>query len=151
MTSLAQLVLPSDCTSSGTCFGGTIMKLVDNAGGIVATRHCRTNVVTASIDTMDFLFPSQVGDLLHINAVPTFASSRSLEIIVRVEAEKLMTGVRNLCCHARLTFVSLGDDARPQPVPALCPTNDIESRRFTAARERYEKRKLERQRQRLHS
>ena len=125
------------------------MKLVDNAGGIVATRHCRTNVVTASIDTMDFLFPSQVGDLLHINAVPTFASSRSLEIIVRVEAEKLMTGVRNLCCHARLTFVSLGNDARPQPVPALCPTNDIESRRFAAARERYEKRKLERQRQQL--
>ena len=125
------------------------MKLVDNAGGIVATRHCRTNVVTASIDAMDFLFPSQVGDLLHINAVPTFASSRSLEIIVSVEAEKLMTGEKHLCCHARLTFVSLGVDARPQPVPALCPTNEMEARRFAAARERYEKRKLQRQRQRV--
>ena len=54
-TRLCQLMLPSDCTKSGTVFGGAVMKLMDNASGITCARHCRTNVVTASMDALDFL------------------------------------------------------------------------------------------------
>ena len=136
---LCQVVLPGDCyVASQRCFGGVIMKLVDNAAGIVATRHCRTNVVTASFDAMDFLAPVANGNLLTIEAVPTFTSSRSLEIGVAVTAESLHTGVRTTTSRCRLTFVSLSPEGRTLPVAQLLPRGASEERRFAVGKARYE-------------
>ena len=76
-------MLPSDCTSTGIVFGGVVMKLMDNAAGIAASRHCRSNVVTASLDALDCMALIHNGDLVHVTATPLFTSSRSLEIEVR--------------------------------------------------------------------
>ncbi len=45
---IGQVMLPEDTNPAGNVHGGTIMKLVDNAAAVVASRHCRRNVVTAS-------------------------------------------------------------------------------------------------------
>ena len=142
---LCQLVLPSDCYSgSQRCFGGVIMKLIDNAAGIVAVRHCRTNVVTASFEAMNFLAPVTNGNLLTIDAVATFTSSRSLEIGVTVMAEKLHTGEKRVTSRCRLTFVSLSPEGRVRPIPQLKPSCLEEEGRFAAGQARYEKRKAQR-------
>eukprot|EP00937_MAST-01D_sp_MAST-1D-sp2_P003525 g3525.t1 len=145
-TELVQLVLPSDCTSSGIAFGGFVMKLADNAAGIAAVRHCRTNVVTANIEAMNFVFPISNGDLVRVSARVDFTSGRSLEVGVHVEAEKLHSGTRHVCCRARLTFVSLGADGAVQAVPALRWEGPVQRVRFQRGQQRYEQRKLERQR-----
>ena len=77
---LVQLMLPSDCTSNGTVFGGVVMKLMDNAAGVCAVRHCRSNVVTASLDALDFIAPIHNGDIVHVTATPLFTSGRSMEV-----------------------------------------------------------------------
>lgn len=144
-TSLVQLVLPSDCyQGTSFCFGGVIMKLVDNAAGIVATRHCRSNVVTASFDCMNFLSPVRNGDLLHIEAVPSFASSRSLEIVVRVMAEDILTGVKRTTSHCRLIFVTLTEDGKVSQLPQLHVSGSAEMKRFAAGKSRYDERKKSR-------
>lgn len=102
---LVQLMLPSDCTKSGIVFGGVVMKLMDNAAGICALRHCRTNVVTASLDTLDCDAPIYNGDLLYVTARPIFASSKSMEIEVVVEAERVLSGERVRTNRGMLTFV----------------------------------------------
>lgn len=33
---------------------GVTMKLMDEVAGIVAARHCKTNIVTASVDAINF-------------------------------------------------------------------------------------------------
>ena len=48
-SSLIHSVQPSDCTSAGFVLGGVTMKMMDEVAGICAFRHCKSNVVTASI------------------------------------------------------------------------------------------------------
>lgn len=52
-SSLIHSVQPSDCSNFGYVLGGVIMKMMDEVAGIVAFRHCKTNVVTASIGKID--------------------------------------------------------------------------------------------------
>ena len=69
-TVMTQLMYPPDANSSGNVHGGTIMKLIDTAAGVVAIRHCRTNVVTASIDRLDLLRPIFIGEPRHTQSQP---------------------------------------------------------------------------------
>jgi len=63
---MVQPMSPQDANAAGNVHGGVIMKLIDMAGGIVAQRHTRTNVVTASVDRIDFLHPVYIGDVLSL-------------------------------------------------------------------------------------
>src|SRR5579875_2427537 len=87
----AHLMMPQDANIQGNVYGGTIMKLVDEIAGIVAGRHCRQNVVTASIDRMDFFKPVYIGNLLILKAAVNHVGRTSLEVGVRIEAEDLKT------------------------------------------------------------
>ena len=77
---------PADANATGDVHGGTIMKLVDTAAGICATRHCRTRVVTVTMDSMSFLHPVYVGNVVTLYASVNDVGNTSLEVGVRVEA-----------------------------------------------------------------
>ena len=132
---------PGDANPSGDVHGGTIMKLVDTAAGIAATRHCRSRVVTVSLDSMSFLHPVHIGDLVTVRASVNDVGSTSLEVGVRVESENVRTGE---CLHtssAYLVFVRLDEERRPIPVPPLIVETDDERRRQAHAVIRRESRK----------
>ena len=140
-TTLASLVLPSDCTTTGHLMGGALMKMMDNAAGICAARHCRKGVVTACIDAIDFHNPVLNGEVVFCTARLVFCSSKSMEVEVITEAEGLRPGSRRLTNTAYFTFVSLGADRRACNVPPLQLTSDDERERFEGGKERYEARK----------
>lgn len=83
----AQLMSPQDANIAGNVHGGIIMKLIDDAGGAVAYRHARSNVVTVSIDRLSFHHPVFVGDLVTFKASINMAGTSSMDVGVRVEAE----------------------------------------------------------------
>lgn len=142
---LSQLVLPSDCDQFGFLRGGILMKLMDNCAGIVAFRHCRTNVVTVSVEATDFRVPVQLGSLIRVVAFPSFASSRSLEIELIVSGENVVTGEKCDCTTtAFFVFVSLDKHGAAQNVPPLEPKTPAEQARFEEGRQRYELRKTRR-------
>ncbi|CAB9516510.1 Cytosolic acyl coenzyme A thioester hydrolase [Seminavis robusta] len=86
---LVQVMLPADCVSStGLVAGGVVMKLMDNACGVVAVRHCGTNTVTVSVNCVNLVSPVLLGDILKIRARPVFTSAKSIEIMVKVTAER---------------------------------------------------------------
>ena len=109
---MTHAVMPQDANPSGNLHGGVILKHVDTAGGVVCKRHSRSNVVTASIDRMDFKRPAYVGDLLHFKASLNYVGKTSMEVGVRVEAENLMTGERRHTSTAYLTYVALDDNGK---------------------------------------
>ena len=84
---MAQVMQPEDANPAGNVHGGVIMKLIDTAAAVAASRHARMNTVTASIDSLHFHSPVFVGDLLFLKASLNMASRSSMEIGVRVEAE----------------------------------------------------------------
>jgi len=153
---LIQLMLPSDCYSNGAVQGGVVMKLMDNAAGVVAARHCRSNVVTAAIDVINFRAGARNGQTVSIFARSTFTSGRSLEIEVMVEAEGVLDcshpagGEREpiVCNTAIFTFVSLDEKGKVQPIPQLEPTTEEEKARFEAGKQRYEEKKESRRKAR---
>ncbi|XP_033122484.1 cytosolic acyl coenzyme A thioester hydrolase-like isoform X2 [Anneissia japonica] len=145
-SSLIHLVGPSDCNTYGYASGGVTMKLMDEVAGCVAARHCRTNIVTASMDATNFHKTVRLGSICHLTGRATFTSNRSLEIEVMVDTEYLLAGsdVRERAVHAFFTYVSLGPDGRTQPIPQLKVQTEGEKIRYEEGKLRYEQRKSKR-------
>ncbi|MDY6839278.1 MAG: acyl-CoA thioesterase [Thermodesulfobacteriota bacterium] len=138
---MAQVMLPVDANQAGNVHGGSIMKLIDTAAGIVALRHCRSNVVTASMDRLDFHEPVFIGELVILRASINYVGETSMEVGVRVEAENLMTGEVRHTNSAYLTMVALDENRRPMEVPRVVPEAQEEKRRFEEGRTRAQRRR----------
>ena len=130
---MAHMMLPQDANPAGSVHGGVVMRHIDDAAAVVAVRHAGSNVVTASIDRLDFHNPVFIGNLLTIKASLNLAARTSMEIGVRVEAEDLVTGKITHTASAYLTFVALDEDFRPQSIAPLKSITDEEKRRNTEA------------------
>jgi acyl-CoA hydrolase len=125
--------------------GGVILNLIDNVAGIVALRHTRTRVVTASFDAMEFLHPVRVGELLIIKASLNFVGTSSMEVGVKVMVEDFFTGETNVTGRAYLTFVAVNHDGKPITAPKLILETNDDHRRFKQAQERRKNRLAHRQ------
>ena len=82
-TTLANIVLPSDCTVTGHLTGGSLMKIMDSAAGICAARHCHSRVVTAGIDEINFHEPITNGEMVFVTSRIIYTSAKSIEIEVK--------------------------------------------------------------------
>ncbi len=132
----SRLMLLTDSNPTGYVHGGSIVRYIDEIAGVVAFRHCRTNVVTASIDRMDFLAPVRIGNLLIVKASINYVGRTSLEIGARVEAEDLLKGITTHTGSCYLTFVALDQNGKPTPAPRIIPVTKEEKRRYREAQER---------------
>src|SRR3954463_16246641 len=90
----AQIVLPGLTNVHGTIFGGMMMQWIDIAAGIAAARHAGGPVVTASMDSLHFLSPVHLGEVVLLHAQVNFAARTSMEVEVRVFSENQSTLVR---------------------------------------------------------
>lgn len=133
---MSHMMLPTNANPFGHIHGGDIMKYIDDAAGVVAMKHARTTVVTASIDRLDFHKPVHIGNLLILKASLNSTGRTSMEIGVRVEAEDLLKGKLTHIASAYLTFVALDDNNRPTPVPPYNPDTPHAIRRKRQAYER---------------
>lgn len=130
------LVLPSDTNWIGTIFGGRIMEWIDIAASIVASRHARKVVVTASMDELHFISPVKLGQIVVLKAAVNVTHRSSMEVGVRVEAEDPLTGARSHTSSAYLTFVALDEAGKPAEVPPVLPETSEEKRRYKEGQER---------------
>jgi acyl-CoA hydrolase len=133
---IAHLLMPQDANVAGNVHGGVIMQHIDTAAGVVAARHARCNVVTASIDRLDFHHPAYIGNLLTLKASINMVGRTSMEIGVRVETEDISTGSIHHTASAYLTFVGLDENGRPTELAPLILQGEVEMRRNREALER---------------
>ena len=143
-TVVARVMMPQDANLAGNVFGGTILKFVDEVAYVVATRHVRSNLVTASLDRTSFLSPVHIGDLLTLRASVNAVWRSSLEIGVRIEAEDPRTGDVRHTGSSYLTIVALDSSGRPCEAPGLIMETDEDRRRNEEADHRRERRLEER-------
>jgi acyl-CoA hydrolase len=130
---MTEIVLPEDTNPRGSVFGGRVLALVDKCAAVVAMRHARSEVVTASVDSVDFLSGVHTGDILLLTGRLNAAFGSSMEIEVAVHAEDPLSGTRRLTTQALVTMVALGPDQKPAEIPSLEPTTDDERARGDAA------------------
>ncbi|GAA1690465.1 acyl-CoA thioesterase [Streptomyces yatensis] len=133
-TTLSHIMTGSDTNLLGTVHGGVIMKLVDDAAGAVAGRHSEGPAVTASMDEMAFLEPVRVGDLVHVKAQVNWTGRSSMEIGVRVLAERWNESTpATQVGSAYLVFAAVDADGKPRPVPPVIPETERDKRRYQEA------------------
>jgi acyl-CoA hydrolase len=133
---VSRLMQPMDANPAGNVHGGVILRLMDEAGGVVATRHCRSRTVTAAIDSFSFLSPVYVGNLVTVKASINWVGRSSMEVGVHVEAEELHSGRVTQTASGYLVYACLDDQGRPAPAPPLLPETDEDRRRMAEAEER---------------
>ena len=141
---LSRVMHPNDASYMGTVHGGVILRMLDEAGGMAAFRHARRPVVTAAIDSMSFLAPVYVGNLVTAKASVNSVGTTSMEVGVRIEAEDLSTGKLTHTASAYLVYVAVGRRGEPLRVPPLVASTVEERRRLAAAEVRREARAVRR-------
>lgn len=130
---MVEVVLPNDANPLGTILGGKVMHLIDIAGAIAAHRHSRREVVTVSVDYLDFVHPIRMGQLIRLRAYVTRVFHTSMEVEVKVFMEDYITGEHRQTSSAFVTYVALDAEGRPTSVPPLVLRTAEEKRRYRQA------------------
>lgn len=137
-----KLVLPPDTNHLQTIFGGKVLAYIDEIADITAMKHSKTAVVTASIDSVDFVSSARVGDVLELEAIVTSTGRTSMEVFVSVHSMNLLTGETKLTTESFLTMVAMDENNKPTPVPGIYPETEVEKSLFETGPARREHRKL---------
>ena len=144
-TTLTELMIPSYSNFGGKIHGGVILSLMDKVAYVCAAKHADAYCVTASIDTVDFLAPVGVGELVSLLASVNYVGNSSLVIGIKVISEDIKTHQVKHTNTSYFTMVAFGDDNKPVQVPGLVVQNHTQVRRFFEAYQRKELKKKYRQ------
>ena len=131
---LSQIIELTGANLLGNVHGGTLMKMVDNAGGLAAIKHCRGPVVTVAMDEMTFMEPVYVGEVVTVKAMVNDTGRTSMEVGVRVEAENPRIGRRIHTSSAYLVYVALDREGKPRPVPPVIAEDEEQEQRQREAK-----------------
>jgi acyl-CoA hydrolase len=135
-----KLVLPPDTNHMGTIFGGTVLSYIDEIAAITAMKHSKGAVVTASIDTVNFLSSAKVGDILNLEGVVISTGRTSMEVYVKVDCQNIESGIKTVTTTAILTMVAVNQEGKPSPVSGVVPETEEEMKLFQNAQRRKERR-----------
>ena len=132
-TEMTELLLPNDTNNLGRALGGAVLHWMDICGAIAGMRFANKQVVTASMDHVDFISPIDLGEVAVVQAYVFNTGRTSIDVKVDVRAEDPREGEERKTTASYFTFVALDDDGRPTDVPDLeCPSDEEEALRQEA-------------------
>ena len=118
---LRTMPLPADTSFNGDVFGGWIMAQMDIAGSIMAKEVARTRTATVAVESMRFIKPVKVGDVVccygRVRRIGTTSVTIMLEVWVKPtlrDTEDRFTLFK--VTEAAITYVSIGEDGNKQPI-----------------------------------
>ncbi|RMA64634.1 acyl-CoA thioesterase [Ulvibacter antarcticus] len=138
---ISELMLPSHANFGGKIHGGYILSLMDQIAFACASKHSRNYCVTASVDTVDFLQPIEVGELVLMRASVNYVGRTSMVVGIRVDTENIHTGEKKHCNSSYFTMVAKTDEGESVAVPGLILDSKNEIRRFIKSAKRVELKK----------
>lgn len=138
-TIMNELIMPNDANPLGNLMGGNLMRWMDIAGGICASKHSEAITVTASVDHVSFTAPIKVGNVIKITSVITRAFRTSMEVYIEVHVTDITGNNTQKSNHAYMTFVALDKETKkPIIVPQFKPVSVEEIKRYESATRRRE-------------
>ncbi|HLT06053.1 MAG TPA: acyl-CoA thioesterase [Cyclobacteriaceae bacterium] len=130
---ITELMIPAYANFGGKIHGGILLSLMDKVAYAAASKHSGAYCVTVSVDTVDFLQPVEVGELVSLKASVNYVGNSSMVIGIKVISENVKTGSLNHTNTCYFTMVAKGEDDKPTTVPPLILESPIEVRRFVEA------------------
>ncbi|APG63798.1 acyl-CoA thioesterase [Sphingorhabdus lutea] len=108
---------PSDINSNGHIFGGWVLSQMDIAGGIVAGRVSQGACATVAIESMTFIAPILLRDIISVYAHEERRGKTSIAIRIEVVATRARGQQEVKVTDGLFTFVALDEDHRPRLLP----------------------------------
>ncbi|HCR83407.1 MAG TPA: acyl-CoA thioesterase [Lachnospiraceae bacterium] len=133
------MVRPNHLNGAERLFGGILMQWLDEVAGLVAKRHTRSNVITASVDNLRFIHGAYQRDVVVIIGKMTYVGNTSMEVRVDTYVESI-DGMRRPINRAYFTMVAMDENDRPKRVPRLILESEEEKAEWEAAKKRREMR-----------
>ena len=109
---------PTDINANGHIFGGWVLSQMDIAGGITASRRAKGAVATVAIESMEFLAPIHLRDVISVFAGIERVGRTSMGVRIEVVASRDRGATEVKVTEGLFTFVALDADNRPRPVDA---------------------------------
>jgi acyl-CoA hydrolase len=128
-------VQPNHANNYDSLHGGNLMKWMDEVGAMAAMRLAGESCVTAAVTELDFQRPIPIGETARIEAYAYESGRTSVRVRIRAWREEPRSGEADLTTEAAFTFVAIGEDGSPTPVPDLVVGTDEERRLREAARD----------------
>lgn len=138
---ISELMLPSHSNFSGKIHGGYLLKLMDQIAFACASKYSGSYCVTASVDTVDFLNPVEIGELVTLKASVNYVGTTSMVVGIRVTSEHIQTGKVKHCNSSYFTMVAKDENGNNARVPRLILSSFDEIRRFYDSINRIETKK----------
>lgn len=132
-TTITELMIPSYANFGGKIHGGILLSLMDKVAYACASRHSGAYCVTVSVDTVDFLKPVAVGELVSLKASINYVGNSSMVIGIKVISEDVKSGSYNHTNTSYFTMVAKDEHDQPVAVPKLILETVTDLRRFVEA------------------
>jgi acyl-CoA hydrolase len=138
---MVQFVFPEHANTHGTLHGGRLMDWIMLAGSINSSRTARGITVLGATDSIDFINPVKVGEIVTLDSTIEYIGSSSMEIGVTVHSENLETREKKLTTHSHLAFIAVDKDGNPRRLQEeIVPADEGETALYNEARKRREQR-----------
>ena len=109
---------PSDINANGHIFGGWVLSQMDIAGGITASKRSQGPVATVAIESMEFIAPIHLRDVISVYAEVERVGRTSMGVRIEVVASRDRGATQVQVTEGLFTFVALDENNRPRPVEA---------------------------------
>ncbi len=136
MVETVHLLRPNHMNAAGRLFGGMLMQWLDEVAGLVAKKHARSNIITASVDNLRFIHGAYADEMVVIIGKITYVGNTSMEVRVDTYVENLSDGMRHPINRAYFTMVALDENDKPKRVPRLAVRTEQEKAEWGAAEKR---------------
>ena len=110
------IAMPADSNPAGDIFGGWVLSQMDIAAGICASERAQCRTVTVALDSMHFIRPVKIGDVLCVYTKIQGVGHTSIDIHVEAWVQRDRSRNTVKVTEAKFRFVALGLDGRPRPV-----------------------------------
>lgn len=135
---MTELMTPDKANFGGKIHGGHLLSLLDKVAYVCSGKHADGYCVTISVDTVDFLHPIEVGDLVHFHASINYTGTTSMVVGIKVVSENLHAKSVRHTNTSYITMVAVDENGRPRPIAGLNLSGPQELRRFFEAKSRRE-------------
>ncbi|MFQ3185261.1 MAG: acyl-CoA thioesterase YciA [Marinomonas primoryensis] len=111
------VAMPGDTNPAGDIFGGWVVSQMDIAAGICAGQRAQSRVVTVALDSMSFIRPVKVGDILGVYTTVESVGRTSMNILVEAWVRRGRIGQREKVTEGMFKFVSIDETGASTPIP----------------------------------
>lgn len=108
---------PADINANGHIFGGWVLGMMDQAGGILAGRIAQGACATVAIEKMEFIAPILLRDIISVYASLEKRGRTSMAVRVEVVATRERGQHDVKVTEGMFTFVALDEQHKPRILP----------------------------------